>query len=731
MDMKSPRMNRVAAWVTAVVLAISSFFLVLMTSDMGYSRDESFYFRFAEVYQDWFVDVSDAEGAPPSGESLDPLSREGILKTWRQNHEHPPLVKVAMGALWRGFGRKERPAQYSKGSKSKTEGEVRSAAFLRVRDLRPSHGFKKGESVMLVRPQKVGQAEEDPGRILGWAEISRRDSREARVIVPRAMSAEVSRACGAYIKGPRFVRGCGVVSPGLVSEGTAMRLVGPISTALMVFGMVLWGWFGLHPIVGLLAPLLFLSTPRWFYHAHLAAFDMPVTAMVFLVTLSFWYSLSSFRWAWATAVIWGFAILTKHNALFLPVPLLAYWLIEGRRDIAVNRLTRSPRQWLGISLALLAVLCAPVGLLAWRATLVGVFLLGFLGLRVRLPRIPTAFLLMLPIGLTMLFSLWPKLWVDPYRALESYFSFHLRHEHYLQYYLGSVLEVPPFPMAFPFVMTLFTVPALTLLVALVGGVDLAGPVLRGFRNGYVLPRKRTLALGLNHRSRLGLYLFISTLFPVALIALPTTPIFGGVKHWMTGMPFLCMIAAWGIWRLAVYVRESLGGERAWPAYFAAALLGIAVLLPGAYATQRSALVGNTHYNSLVGGISGAADAKLTRIYWGYSSVLAFDYINRRLPTGARVFFHDTTYDAFRMYRREGKIRHDIRFANTIDRADAALFEEQKFFAQLQLDIQRHFDVPGPEWSWRIEGVPIVSLYLRSGFEMATSTSEQEPGQATP
>ena len=72
----------------ASLIAIFAFILVLKTNDMGYTRDESFYFRFATVYQDWFAELGNEN---PSGQ-VDALQRGNVAKTWRQNFEHPPLV---------------------------------------------------------------------------------------------------------------------------------------------------------------------------------------------------------------------------------------------------------------------------------------------------------------------------------------------------------------------------------------------------------------------------------------------------------------------------------------------------------------------------------------------------------------------------------------------------------------------------------------------------------------
>ena len=49
------------------------------------------------------------------------------------------------------------------------------------------------------------------------------------------------------------------------------------------------------------------------------------------------------------------------------------------------------------------------------------------------------------------------------------------------------------------------------------------------------------------------------LFPICLIALPSIPIFGGTKHWLTAYPFLALLAAmgWGRlwWRARMLLRE--------------------------------------------------------------------------------------------------------------------------------------------------------------------------------
>ncbi len=725
--------KRSISLLVATLMAALSFGVIMSTNDMGYSRDESFYFQNAEIYQEWF-DVLNSDKA---------FQREEILRIWKHNAEHPPLVKVLMGGFWRTFAQIERPVR----AKPPTTNKPDIVTFT-VQGLAPSHPFWKGTSVSVLGPQSIDQAAEDPRRHFGTGQVTKRGPRTATVEFKTSDPAGVMQRCTHdYRPGPQYMRGCSIRRDGPLLEGSAMRLVGPFFTALLIFAMVLFGWHQLHPVVGITAPLLFLTSPRWFYHAHLAAFDMPVTAMVFLISAAFWVSLERPRWAWATGVLWGIGLLTKHNALFLPIPFIAFWLLTYRREFSVKTRTMSRTRVVIAGIACLATLALGIRQPVWGVLLAIILFLTITRTRIRFPRIPLAFLVMPPIGLGILFVFWPKLWVDPFAAIESYLNFHLAHEHYLQYYLGQILEVPPFPFEYPFVLTALTVPVLTLVVCLFGGLDLFRPGIQRFIQMLRKTPRNPLTAINAHLFRLGIFLALLTLFPVVLIALPSTPVFGGVKHWMTGMPFLCILGGWGIWRISIVSIQLLALPsdqlRKQMSVVAAVIVSIAVLIPATLATATSTPVGNTYYNELAGGISGAADQKLTRIYWGYASKQTLDQINTRLPANATVWLHDTTTTAFQMYKREGRVRNDLNIlgsghvfarnchdrsvgcgiTHVLERADAALFEEQKFFGAAQLHLQRIFGTPGPSWAWRAEGVPMISLYEK---DRTTTPTADEP-----
>ena len=98
--------NRTVDAIIAALLGIVATAVVVATNDMGFVRDEAFYFGHAETYQDWQVRVESG-----GHEAEKALTRKEILETWHNNAEHPPLDKWLFGWSWRALGRKLRPIE--------------------------------------------------------------------------------------------------------------------------------------------------------------------------------------------------------------------------------------------------------------------------------------------------------------------------------------------------------------------------------------------------------------------------------------------------------------------------------------------------------------------------------------------------------------------------------------------------------------------------------------------
>src|SRR5262245_50138251 len=119
----------------------------------------------------------------------------------------------------------------------------------------------------------------------------------------------------------------GLVRPAAGFRLPAFAVAALIPALLHLWGSVLWG-----RRAGLFAALCFFVVPRQFFHAHLAAFDMPVAAMWLLVVYLFWRAEEDLRFAPWTGVAFGLALATKHNAFFLPLVLTPFGVLAAWRS---------------------------------------------------------------------------------------------------------------------------------------------------------------------------------------------------------------------------------------------------------------------------------------------------------------------------------------------------------------------------------------------------------------
>ena len=88
------RRGGVGDHLTGFGLATAYVYVLLGTvQDLGYARDEGFYFRAAHSYASWFeLLLHDPRAA---------LQREAVEAAWAANHEHPALVKSVFALSWK------------------------------------------------------------------------------------------------------------------------------------------------------------------------------------------------------------------------------------------------------------------------------------------------------------------------------------------------------------------------------------------------------------------------------------------------------------------------------------------------------------------------------------------------------------------------------------------------------------------------------------------------------
>ncbi len=431
-------------------------------------------------------------------------------------------------------------------------------------------------------------------------------------------------------------------------QGTAYRFPAMVLSSLGVSVTYAWGARESGRLAGLVSALSFALMPRVFHHSHLACFDMPVTALLLITSYAFARSLDGgLAWALATGVLYGLLLDTKHNAWLLPGAFALHFL-----------LTR------------------------------GAFALA--ELRAKRWAVPHAFWAMLLISPCVFYACWPWLWHDTVERLQEYARFHLQHEYYNMEFLGQTYWKPPMPRLYAWVMTLATVPAVTLLLFAVG-------------LGACFARRRWPA------STPFLWLLC-----LAMCYAPwwsdRTPIFGGTKHWLTAYPFLCLFAGRGFSFAAPQI-AALFQRRAW-ALAAPALLAACVLVGPLCMTVHSVPWGLSFYTPLVGGAPGAASLGLNRSFWGYTTGAVQGFINERAPPHGSVYVHDTALQSWEMFRADGRIRSDLRGTLSIPGSALALYHHEAHMHRVEYETWLDYGHAAPALVGTFDGVPVIWVYAR-------------------
>jgi len=469
-------------------------------------------------------------------------------------------------------------------------------------------------------------------------------------------------------------------------EGTSYRFAGMVVSGLGVGLVYLWGTRAQGRLAGLVAALSLAAMPRFFFHAHLACFDAPVVTMWTLCAYCWWRSLgrSHRMWSIAVGISFGLALNTKHNSWFIPIVCVAHAL-----------LLQVPAMAHGIDRA---------------------------ALRRRAVRSLVA---MATIGPLLFLATWPWLWTETGTRLQQYALFHLHHVYYNMEFLGRNYFEPPMPRGYAFVMTAATVPTITLLLFVLGvgrsaWRDWRVPVNNLLR--YVwgarkapTPKRVEPAHGAAADPATTLLWLLAIAVQYAAWLRPTTPIFGGTKHWMTAYPFVALFAGSA---LAATVRYARAKWRSSRLAFATRLVdlelafAVSVLVAPVVETAHSHPWALSSYSPIVGGASGGATLGLNRGFWGYTTGAVTPYLNDAAASGSRLYIHDTALPAWDMLRRDGRVRRDIRGVWGVVGSDLSLYHHEKHMAVEEHQAWIAYGTRAPVHIAGIDGVPVVWIYRR-------------------
>ena len=451
------------------------------------------------------------------------------------------------------------------------------------------------------------------------------------------------------------------------NESMAHRFPAMVSAGLLLWLISIFGTQLFSRRVGWIAALLFALMPRIFYHSHLNCFDIPITLMVTWVVYCYWRSLADRRWVLWLGVSFGCALATKHNSWLLPIIFGIHW-------VWLNRVERSMRSQ-GFP--------AEVSLFPW-------WLVG-----------------MCTIGPLIFVGSWPWLWHDTLPRIGNYIGFHVNHDYYNIAYLGETYFEPPFPVSYPFLMTFFTLPLLLSGLALAGLWLRMRAIVPSWAAGLV----RRFPAAVPDRRRTDVLLFGCLLAPLALIALPTSPIFGGTKHWFTAYPFLVIYAGVAFETLITSLQAL---KVQWlPRWATAPLVTLLMLTPCLVETVHSHPFGLSYYSYAAGGVPGAADRGLNRQFWGFTTRSLTPFISERLSEGGSVFLCDTTSGAWHRLQDDGHVPRNIRGSMAIPTSDLALVHYERHFVEVDFQAWTAYQTVQPVEVLTYEGVPLITVYERA------------------
>ncbi len=326
---------------------------------------------------------------------------------------------------------------------------------------------------------------------------------------------------------------------------------------------------------GLFASLALVLMPRLYGHAHIASLETitNLTCTAAVLAIAHWWNGSappSRRVALLTGVVMGLALLTKIQAILIPIPVIIWALWRWRAK-------------------------AIVPLLIWGVTANVVF-----------------------------FALWPYLWLDPVGHYLEYLGRATDRSTIHCFYFGVRYADKAVPWHYPFVMFAVTVPLGLHLLGAWGMSSLFGrqPFFAFLSGGRKSPDSSSdsnvapLTLTLSPQSRgegtrhSDWLLLACTVFPLIVFALPRVAVYDGERLFLTSFPLWAIFVGRGLKKLIDLVYQRADNS-------ITAAVTLWCFFGYHIQFQRSVHPSYlSYYNELTLGMYGADRLGLEMDYWG-------------------------------------------------------------------------------------------------------------------
>ena len=456
-------------------------------------------------------------------------------------------------------------------------------------------------------------------------------------------------------------------------QSTAYRFPGMLSMGLAIWITYLFAARRFSRRAGFIAAIALGLMPRVFYHAHLACFDVPIMAMWIACIFTYWTAekKGGLGWAILAGVVYGLTLETKHNAWMLPGVFLPHALLVHAKS-AAEEANKSAR----IS-------------------------------------IPASLFCMATIGPMVFVLLWPWLWNDTIPRIQEYVNFHVHHEYYNIEFLHTTYFGPPSPKAYMPVMILATVPTVTIVLFVVGAFD---RILAQVRILIAWVRKQIPQDDPDFDPMYtDVLLLLSVVVPLAVFLLPTTPIFGGTKHWITAYPGLAIFAGRGFdlvaARIGMLLRDRTKLDEM-KQRWAIALVGALTFVGPFAVTRHSHPFGLSAYVPFFGGTAGGADLGLNRQFWGFTTESLNPWLREHSKPGDSLYIMDTSWPSWARLIDEDRVPKWLRGVGSPAEAELSIVHHEQHINEVDYNIWTEYGSPAPEYVLEHDGVPIITVYRR-------------------
>ncbi len=317
------------------------------------------------------------------------------------------------------------------------------------------------------------------------------------------------------------------------------------------------------------------------------------------------------------------------------------------------------------------------------------------------------------LGPITFFIVWPWLYHHTWERLAEFLARHLNPPAWQTIYFGKMItNPPPYPSSYPFVMWAFTIPLPVLILFVAGlayGIYVWITARREYKDAPMPVVNSESKLRLWQLSMHGRYyfLFVNVLIPPLVIALPSTPIYGGTKHFMHALPFFVIIAAsvfvWAVHTLLAKFRPMIQ-------HVVLAILAMVVLVPSIIGLVLSHPYELGYYNSVMGGPIAAPEVGMQQSFWAYQTRNILPWVNENTPPNGSLAFNNLPWECWDMYRRDGAIRKDIRLAPNTDSAHFYITNLWQMYLDTMFDVEASYNADGIVAADCLLGLPMVTVH---------------------